>query len=411
MLPSQGELIIEWDDVLCRPIYRRRCRLGSKFEADKNAAGGVTKVLMNGKRQPRQAGTVSLSPPEVSAALLEECHDDHASDGSALLSASQHPDRFHRYGRKKSSTSRLWDTLVRSNNKTQVPKARANPSNYAAQLFHEEPKDTGIIDDLSNAPTPNNDNEFRSADGYKDLDSTDESETQGERSPTKEDEGKSSAKELESNRVPSLSPRRHCDYSPFSPSCTWLAPPFLDASDFDLNTDKSTNGMEEKLAHARKSYRTVKSKPLWKGANNQSERTIRTSSEHGLVDWDDTLARPVFKRGEATAVAALSDHSTTFQSQANSRDLAEARATKKIRRVYKSHYRNLVQTQEDGSGTEYPSATSNSSEYRGFDGSRSDIDLESMFDFDQEVNSAIRLQSARTYFSKLDKTSLTVSVE
>ncbi|EJK60210.1 hypothetical protein THAOC_19483, partial [Thalassiosira oceanica] len=95
-MPSQGELIIEWDDVLCRPIYRRRCRLGSKFEADKKAAGGVTKVLMNGKRQPRrQAGTVSLSPPEVSAALLEECHDDHASDGSALLSASQHPDRFH----------------------------------------------------------------------------------------------------------------------------------------------------------------------------------------------------------------------------------------------------------------------------------------------------------------------------
>ena len=204
-----------------------------------------------------------------------------------------------------------------------------------------------------------------------------------------------------------------------------LAPPVLDAVAFDLDlsaVDESTGRNEEK-APTRKSYRTVKSKPLWKRAMDQSESTIRASSE-GLV-WDDTLARPVFKRCKVTAAAALSDHSPTVQSQANSSDSAEARTVKKIRRVYKSHYRNLVRAQEGG--PEYPSASSDSSEKsrRRFDYSSSDDKVDSTFDFDREMGSAFRvrnvpktkrqvcakLQSARTYFSKLDKTSLTVRAE
>jgi len=251
---------------------------------------------------------------------------------------------------------------------------------------------------------------------------SDESEKQGERSPPKEDEGPAN-EELESNRVPFEYTSHHCDFSPCSSSCTGLAPPVLeaDASDFDLSAQKTTSDDEEKT-QKRKSYGTFKSKPLWKGVNNQSKRTIRTN-EHGIVDWDDTLARPVFKRDEATAVAAaLSEHSPLSPAQVSSSDLAEARATKKIRRVYKSHYRNLVQTHEGG--TESPPATSSSPEKsrRGFDGSSSNAKLDSLFDFDQaspiscnvpkaKRQACAKLQSARTYFSNLDKTSLTVRVE
>ena len=177
---DQGELHLGWDDVLCRPIYRR-CHLGSKFDAAKDASGpGVTKVLIEGKRQPRTA-TVSLSPKsEVSSAALPlgKYDTNHATDGPALLSAFLPARLRRRYGKKQSS-SRLWDTLVRSNRTkvtTSYPGGHHSASVQAEQSFqNEEPifesfstKDFGISD----APTPNNENGFGSADDcYEELDS------------------------------------------------------------------------------------------------------------------------------------------------------------------------------------------------------------------------------------------------
>ena len=160
------QLVIGWDEVRCRPVYRR-CRIDSDGDKNicndegKNAGPGVTKVLIKGR-------TVSLSP---AAALLKECDDDDDDDHAnrpALLSAFQ-PARFHRYGSKKSS-SRLWDTLVRPNKTKGQTKHNitSKANNFLSQK--DDGISDGINDDLSNAPTLPNDSGFGTVDDCNDQD-------------------------------------------------------------------------------------------------------------------------------------------------------------------------------------------------------------------------------------------------